>query len=92
MTESIEKKEAKLLDFISQYKSVLVAFSGGLDSTMVLWASIKAIGADNVFAATSESASFASSETEDSKNFAAVVLLIVVLPRNLNVLIFLSLR
>ncbi len=56
MTESIEKKEAKLLDFISQYKSVLVAFSGGLDSTMVLWAYIMAIGDDNVFAATSESA------------------------------------
>lgn len=73
MTESIEKKEARLLDYIRQYKSVLVAFSGGLDSTMVLWASIKAIGADNVFAATSESASFASGEAEDSKKFAVEV-------------------
>ena len=73
MTESIEKKEAILLDYIRQYKSVLVAFSGGLDSTMVLWASIKAIGADNVYAATSESASFASGEAADSKNFALEV-------------------
>ena len=70
MTDSIEKKEARLLDYIRQYKSVLVAFSGGLDSTMVLWASIKAIGAENVYAATSESASFASGEAEDSKKFA----------------------
>ena len=68
MSEPLEIKEAKLLDFIRQYKSVLVAYSGGLDSTMVLWASIKAIGADNVYAATSESESFASGEAEDSNN------------------------
>ena len=73
MTDSIENKEAKLLEYIRQYKSVLVAFSGGLDSTMVLWASVKAIGADNVYAATSESASFASGEAEDSKKFAAEI-------------------
>lgn len=73
MTESIDKKETKLLDFIRQYKSVLVAFSGGLDSTMVLWASVKAIGADNVYAATSESASFASGEADDSRKFAVEV-------------------
>ncbi|MCP4704549.1 MAG: ATP-dependent sacrificial sulfur transferase LarE [candidate division Zixibacteria bacterium] len=73
MTESIENKEAKLLEFIRQYKTVLVAFSGGLDSTMVLWASIKALGADNVYASTSESASFASGEGEESKKFAIEV-------------------
>lgn len=73
MTESIEKKEAKLLDYIRQYKTVLVAFSGGLDSTMVLWASVKAIGAKNVYAATSDSASFASGEADDSRKFAGEI-------------------
>jgi len=68
-----EKKETKLLDYIKQYQSVLVAFSGGLDSTMVLWASIRAIGPDNVYAATSESATFASGEADDSRKFALEV-------------------
>jgi len=69
----IESKEKELLEFIGKFKSVLVAFSGGLDSSVVLWASIKALGAENVLAVTSESASFASSEGISAREAAREV-------------------
>lgn len=70
MTDSIEKKQIKLFDNIRKFGSALVAYSGGLDSTMVLWASVKTLGPEKVYAATSESASFASGEADDSRKFA----------------------
>lgn len=73
MTESIDSKESRLFDYIRRFKSVLVAYSGGLDSAMVLWASIWALGAENVYAATAESPSFASGEADDSRKFAAEI-------------------
>lgn len=51
----------------------MVAYSGGLDSAIVLWASVKAIGPDKVYAVTAESASYASGEADDSKKIAAEI-------------------
>ncbi len=73
VTESIDAKEFRLLNYIRGFKSALIAYSGGLDSTMVLWASIKALGSEQVYAATAESPSFASGEAADSRMFAAEI-------------------
>lgn len=61
----------RLIDFIRQYKTALVAYSGGLDSSLVLWASIKALGRDHVLAATALSQSYASGELEAARKIAA---------------------
>ncbi len=67
---AIEEKENSLLDFIGKYKSALVAYSGGLDSALVLWASVKSLGPDKIWAVTSNSESYASGEYEDARRIA----------------------
>ncbi len=62
--------EQALFDFIKQYDSVLVAYSGGLDSALVLWASVRTLGPERVWAVTSESESYASGEAETAQNTA----------------------
>ncbi len=63
----------KLLACIGQRKSALIAFSGGLDSALVLWATHKALGADNTLAVTSISESLPRREIEATKEFVASI-------------------
>ncbi len=66
-------KEKALIDFIRRYESALVAFSGGLDSSLVLWASLKALGGEKVWAATSHSPSLPRHEAEEAARIALEV-------------------
>jgi uncharacterized protein len=50
--------------------SVVVAYSGGVDSTYLLAASIEALGADRVLAVTADSPTYPSSEREEAMAFA----------------------
>lgn len=68
-----DDKEKPLIDLISHYGSVLVAFSGGLDSSLVLWASLKALGREKVWAATAHSPSLPRHEAEEAARIAAEV-------------------
>ena len=65
-----KNNQDRLIEFIKQYDNVLVAYSGGLDSALVLWASIKALGVRNVLAATSLSESYATGEKESALKIA----------------------
>ncbi len=60
----------RLIDFIRQYKNALVAYSGGLDSSLVLWAAIKALGPGHVLAVTALSESYATGEKEAARKVA----------------------
>ena len=51
--------------------SLLVAFSGGADSALLLAAAVRALGADHVVAATAVSGSLATGELAGAKAFAA---------------------
>lgn len=62
--------QKRLIDFIKQYKNALVAYSGGLDSSLVLWASIEALGPGKVLAVTSLSESYATGEKEAARKIA----------------------
>jgi len=70
---SLDNKEKALLEFISKFDTVMVALSGGLDSSTVLWASIKALGPDKVWAATSSSYSLPAGEKEEALRIAKEV-------------------
>ena len=63
----------KLLSYIKQYNSALVAFSGGLDSALVLWATQQALGAENTLAVTSTSASLPRREIEATRAFVTSI-------------------
>ncbi|QWF21553.1 haloacid dehalogenase-like hydrolase [Nocardioides sp. LMS-CY] len=61
--------------------SVLVAYSGGADSAFLLAAAVRALGADNVAAATGYSHSLPMSERDPAREFAAGLGVEVLTPR-----------
>ncbi|QIS18441.1 ATP-dependent sacrificial sulfur transferase LarE [Nocardia terpenica] len=58
-----------LLAEISRYKRMLVAFSGGVDSSVVLHAGVLALGSERVEAVTAVSPSLPAAELEIARNF-----------------------
>ncbi len=69
----IDTKEKALNDFIGQFPSAMVAFSGGLDSATVLYATIKILGTENTLAVTSVSPSLAADEEKATSQIAAEI-------------------
>ncbi len=67
---SFSSKYESLLQFIQQYSRVVVAYSGGVDSTFLLAASKEAIGESAVMAITIDSLSLPRYELEEAKNIA----------------------
>lgn len=61
---TLVEKKAVAIDSIKQYQRVLVAFSGGIDSTLVLKLAIEALGTTNVVAVVANSELFTNSEFE----------------------------
>ncbi len=61
-----EEKVSRLLERLRSLPGALVAFSGGVDSTMLLAAAVEALGRDRVLAVTAESPTFARAEKEES--------------------------
>ena len=68
MTQARNKE--KLLSHFKRYQNVLVAFSGGVDSALVLSAAVTALGPENVLAATARSESLPERELNSAKEFA----------------------
>src|SRR5438445_9767388 len=66
--EQLRKRE-RLLEILRSLKSVAVAFSGGIDSTVVAKAAHLALG-DRAVAVTADSPSVARSELEDARRLA----------------------
>lgn len=67
----LENKYNKLQSILLEMKSVVVAFSGGVDSTFLLKAAVDTLGADHVLAVTADSETYPSSELEEAKELAA---------------------
>lgn len=63
----------RLLEHLRRYDRILVAFSGGVDSSLVLRASLDALGRDRVLAVTADSPSLARRELEDCFRLAALL-------------------
>ncbi len=66
----LEQRLEALMERLSSYDSMVVAFSGGADSAFLLAAAARAIGPANVVAATAVSPSLPASELEPAARFA----------------------
>lgn len=64
-----EKKYATLLDNLRSLKRVLIAFSGGVDSSLLLFAAKQALGGENVLAVTERSGVLPQRDLRDADSF-----------------------
>ena len=70
---SLEEKYDQLQEILRDLKSVAVAFSAGVDSTLVLKVAIDTLSADNVVAVTGKSDSLAHAEFDETRSLAATL-------------------
>ena len=71
-SSTLEEKRDKLLQILRDYESVVVAFSAGVDSTVVAKAAVVACG-DKAVAATALSPSLASGELDQARELAELI-------------------
>ena len=64
------KRLEKLQDILKSLRRVVVAYSGGLDSTFLLKVAIDTLGKDNVLAVTARSETYPDSEYKEAKDIA----------------------
>lgn len=70
--ENLLKKQEKLKEILLSYKKVLIAFSGGVDSTYLLKMAFDTLG-NNAIAVTANSETYAKNELNSAKNLAEII-------------------
>ncbi|UCE65617.1 MAG: ATP-dependent sacrificial sulfur transferase LarE [Candidatus Zixiibacteriota bacterium] len=71
MISAVEKKYNDLKKYIKSLGKVVIGFSGGVDSTLILKASVDALGKENVWAVTGDSESLMPEELPLCRELAA---------------------
>ncbi len=73
LNEQLTTKEKELVHLLQSYEKVLIAFSGGVDSSFLLAACTAVLGPENTVALTAVSESCTDAETESAKNLARML-------------------
>jgi uncharacterized protein len=63
----LEEKISLLKRQLSEYKKILIAFSGGVDSSLLLKVSTDVLGSKNIIAATADSPTYTNEELKEAK-------------------------
>ncbi|KAF0818939.1 ATP-utilizing enzyme of the PP-loop superfamily [Bacillus sp. ZZV12-4809] len=66
-------KEQRLKEILSEMERIIIAFSGGVDSTYLLKVALDTLGKENVLAITADSESFPPSELEETIRIANAI-------------------
>ncbi|SFE54332.1 ATP-dependent sacrificial sulfur transferase LarE [Alteribacillus iranensis] len=66
----LEQKLENLQEILRQLDTIVIAFSGGVDSTFLLKVSLETLGKDNVLAVTADSETYPFEELEEAKQLA----------------------
>jgi uncharacterized protein len=69
----LNKKYQKLVSILQDMDSVVVAFSGGVDSTFLLKVAVETLGKDRVLAVTADSETYPSSELLEAKELVGKI-------------------
>ena len=73
MTTIVDNKLARLREILANYKSVVIGFSGGIDSSLLLKVAVETLGGDNVRAVTGDSESLMPEELEFCRKLASEI-------------------